>query len=291
MLSSPVGNEHRIQARENNMYGYLQMIAVALCLLFSVGAGAASDDPSDSKALEGLWSGTWGAGERDGVVFQPVIAELFIEGDRVELYGFRNVNRLLGTIRVDASAGQVRMAHAEESGDQPARRTIVYTYQLKGDDLTLVDSGGTAIVLQRIHVLKDPIGNAGLELVAATGINDAGELLVTEFTELRIGRSGATYFKPVNRSLKTTQAVVGVVEESGWRKITIAQARRRIQEPTAVAILYKRDDHSLPKQTHNLWKESAAPGADSEAVWRTLSQTLRPGTLVFLLAPPKLPPP
>jgi hypothetical protein len=145
--------------------------------------------------------------------------------------------------------------------------------------------------LQRIEVVKDPLGNAGLELVTATAVNDAGDLLVTEYTELRVGRSGATYFRPVNRSLKTKQAVVGVVQESGLRRITIDDARKRIQEPTVVVILYKRDELSFPKQTHELWKESAAPKADSAAVWRTLSQTLRPGTLVFLLAPPELPPP
>jgi hypothetical protein len=268
------------------------MMAAALCVLSAICSDAASEDPSDdSKSFQGLWSGTWGGGERDGVVFQPVIAELFIEGDHVELGGFRNVNRISGTIRVDASAGQIRIARSEEGGGQPKRNAFLYTYELKGDELTLVDSSGTPIALQRIEVVKDPMGNAGVKLVTATGINDAGDLLVTEYTELRVGRSGAAYFKPVNRSLNTKQAVVGVVQKSGLRKITVDDARKRIQEPTVVVILYKRDDLSFPKQTHELWKESAAPNVDSEAVWRTLSQTLRPGTLVFLLAPPKLPPP
>jgi hypothetical protein len=60
----------------------MRMLAVAVCL---TGISCADDAPrndaaGDVKAITGLWSGAWGGGGRDGVVFQPVIAELFING-------------------------------------------------------------------------------------------------------------------------------------------------------------------------------------------------------------------
>jgi hypothetical protein len=58
--------------------------------------------------LDGLWSGSWGGGERDGVVMQPVLAELLIDGDHVELAGFPAVGGLRGTHRIDAARPLVR---------------------------------------------------------------------------------------------------------------------------------------------------------------------------------------
>jgi hypothetical protein len=85
---------------------YRRMLAAAVCLvgMSCPGDVAAQDPTGGAKALEGLWSGSWGGGERDGVVFQPVNAELVIQGDHVELYGFHNVSRLSGTVRFDAAA-------------------------------------------------------------------------------------------------------------------------------------------------------------------------------------------
>lgn len=41
---------------------------------------ATRNSGSDSKPFEGLWAGSWGGGEADGVAFRPVKAEMLIEG-------------------------------------------------------------------------------------------------------------------------------------------------------------------------------------------------------------------
>jgi hypothetical protein len=174
------------------------------------------------------------------------------------------------------------MPRAEDG--QPAPKTINYAYEIKGDKLTLIDSDKFSISLHRHGVAQRPLANAQTELVAATGINDAGDLLVTEFTVLRAGRVGATYLQPVNRSLTTKQAIVLVVQENGWKRIAVDEARRLIHEPTPVVVAYRHDDRPSLHQFHRLWKEMGAPAPDSEAVWRTFSRILRPGTLVFILS-------
>ena len=91
---------------------YTRWLAVAICLLgVSRSYCVTADDTTmDAKAMEGLWSGGWGSlvGD-DGVVYQPVMAELLVKGDRVEMAGFPNADRLEGTFRLDARAKQLRV--------------------------------------------------------------------------------------------------------------------------------------------------------------------------------------
>jgi hypothetical protein len=263
-----------------------RMMAFAVCLVAVACShhAAPEDPPMDSKAIEGLWYGSWGGGERDGTVFQPVIAEMLINGDHVEVYGFRNVGTLAGTVRFDASAKQMHITPAPESGRKPTPKAIDYAFEIKGDQLTLIDSDKIPILLERRRVGQNPLANTELELVSATGINDAGDLLVTEFTVLRAGRAGTTYFEPLNRSLKTNQATVLVVQETGLKKITLDEARGLIRESTPVAVAYRHDDRPPPHQFHELWKDTGPPAPDSDAVGQTFSRTLRPGTLVFILS-------
>jgi hypothetical protein len=266
----------------------LRMLAVAVCLVgVSCSRDVAAKEPSDHpKAMEGLWHGAWGLTvDADGVVHQPVRAELFVKGSHVELYGFPKIDRdrLTGTVRVDGGGKQIQVTPTADDG-QPTPKAINYAYEIKGDKLTLIDSDKFSISLHRHRVAQKPLANAQVEIVAATGINDAVDLLVTEFTVLRAGRVGATYLQPVNRSLKTKQAIVLVVQERGWKKITVAEARRLIHEPTPVAVAYRHDDRPSLYQSHRLWKEMGSPTPDSEAVSRTLSRILRPGTLVFVLS-------
>ncbi len=271
----------------------LRMMAMAVCLVGVARSGAVDrNDPaanssapvSDSKPIEGLWSGSWGGGDRDGVVFQPVIAELFIKGDHVELCGFRNPSRLTGTVRFDANAKQMHIIPTAGADGQSAPKTIDYGYEIKGDELTLVDSDRVSISLQKHRALQDPLANVNLELVAATGINDAGDLLVTEFTVLRVGRTGATYFQPENHSLKTKQSTVLLVQETGLKKVSLDEARGLIRKSMPVAVTYWHDDLPSPHQLHELWKEMGSPAPFSDAVSQTLSRTLRAGTLVFVLS-------
>ncbi len=262
-----------------------QMIAVALCLAGFLCAAAAFENlASDSKPIEGLWYGSWGGGEADGVTCQPVIAELFISGDHVEVYGMRNVDRLSGTVRFDTSTRQMQITPAAGEDDQPRPKAIQYMYELKGDALTLIDSDKFSISFERVRVAQDPLGNAHVELVEATGINDAGDLLVTEFTVLQAGRAGVVYHRPENRSLKTRQATVRLVRESGWENVTVDEARKLICKSTPVVVAYRDDDRAPRHQNHTLWTETGSPLPDGEEVWRTFSRILRPGTLVFILS-------
>jgi hypothetical protein len=259
------------------------MLAVAICLIgVSCPDVAAQDPPSDSKVIEGLWSGSWGGGERDGVVFQPVRAELVIQGDHVEMYGFRNASRLTGTVRLDAGARRMRITPT--AGGLPAPKVIDYTYEIKGDLLTLIDGDAVSTTLQKHRVVQSPLANAQVEFIAATGIDDSGDLLVTEFTVLRAGRSGATYFQPVDRSLKTNQATMLLVQEAGLKKVTVGEARGLIRKSAPVVVTYRRDDRPSPEQFHELWKDTGSPMPDNEVVWQTFARLLRPGTLVFVLS-------
>ena len=266
----------------------LRMLAVAVCLVgVSCSHDAAAKEPADRpKAIEGLWDGAWGLTvDADGAVHTPVMAELFIRGSHVELYGFPklNRNRLTGTVRFDESAKQMQITPAAEASGQPENK-IVYTYEIKRDKLTLIDGDKFSISLHRQHIAQKPLANVQAELVAAAGINDAGDLLVTEFTVLRADRVKETYLQPVNRSLKTKQAIVLAVQETGWKRTTIDEARRLIHEQTPVVVAYRDDDRPSLYQSHRLWKEIGSPTPDSEAVWRTFSRILRPGTLVFILS-------
>jgi len=244
---------------------------------------AAKEPANDAKAIEGLWSGAWGGGGANGVIYQPVMAELFIKGNQVELRGFPKVDDLTGTVRFDADARQMQITPAPGPDGQPAK-AIVYTCDIKADELLLTGTEKLSISLHRHHVAQNPLANTQVDLVAASEINDAGDLLVTEFTVLRVGRAGETSFQPVNRLLKTKQATVLLVQETGCRKVAIDEARRLIRKSTPVVVTYRHDDRPPRHQLHRLWKDTGPPAPDSEAAFRTYSRILRPGTLVFVLS-------
>ena len=126
--------------------GNLRMMAVAACLVSGLIFNnlAAKDPASVPKSIEGLWSGPWGGGERNGVVFQPVMAELSIKGDQIEMLSLPNVERLKGTIRVDPDAKQIRVTPTSEPGGSLAK-AIVYSYDIQHGELTLTDSDGRKV--------------------------------------------------------------------------------------------------------------------------------------------------
>ena len=234
--------------------------------------------------MEGLWSGAWGGGDRDGVVFQPVLAEMFIQGEHVELSGFPTVDSLMGTVRVDASAKRLQVTPKAQAEGGPAAKAIDYAYEIEGDVLTLTDSAKLTVSLSKRRLAQDPLANAQAEFVTATGINEGGDLLVTEFTAIQAGHAGAALFAPNDRSLSTKQSTVLFVQETGLKKITIDEARKLIRESTSVVVAYRADDRPPPNQWHELWKEMGPVEPDSEAALKTFSRVLRPGTLVFILS-------
>jgi hypothetical protein len=74
------------------------------------------------------------------------------------------------------------------------------------------------------------------------------------------------------------------VEETGLKKIPLAEARRLIRTSMPVVVAYRPDDRPLPHQLHELWKEMGPAMPDSDAVSQTFLRILRPGTLVFILS-------
>jgi hypothetical protein len=261
--------------------------AIALvALTLSAGAAEAEKAPAkkaavsepgatDAGQLEGVWSGSWGLMiEPNGIVHRPVHAELFIQGNRVEWKGFPGVSQLAGTIRIDAGAKQIRVTPAAKAGGQPAD-AIVYSYEIKGDDLTLTGSDKRGIPFSRVRFA--PLLDVKTKFQAAVGVNEAGDLLVTEFVAPQARRSG-TITPDGPSPLKLKQAVVFLTRDRGVKTASLDDVRRLIREPTPVVVVFRPDDHPSPLTTYQRWQE-----ADSEAVGRTLSRFMRPGTLVFVL--------
>jgi hypothetical protein len=262
----------------------LRLLQVAVCLLgVSCYADVAAQEPApDAKAMEGLWSGFWGGWIHGEPRYRPTKAEFFLNGDHVELLSFPGVEKLTGSVRVDTCARQMHITPLTEAGAK-APKTVVLTYEVKEDRLKLTGGNGS-VTLQRDPVARDPSANVQVELVTATGINEAGALLVTEYTRFRVGQVKATYFQPEKRSLITKEATLLLVQETGWKKVSVDEARRLIREATPVVVAYQDDERPAVSQPDTLRKGMGPARPDSEAVARTLARVLRPGTLVFILS-------
>jgi hypothetical protein len=192
----------------------------ALCLATIAYSYAQSNDfPKEVQAVQGLWVGFYGGGQRDGVTYQPAIAEMFIQGDHIEVYGYPST--VAGTFRLDPKAKHMKITAHDELGGKSTAKTLSYDYQVKGDELIITDSGKPSITFSRRDAVQNPLANAQVELVTAEGINKAGDLLVTEFSELEAGRARAVYFEPRKRSLKTQKAAVLVAQKTGCKKISL----------------------------------------------------------------------
>lgn len=244
----------------------------------------AAGPPQDRPRIEGLWAGSWGGGEANGVVFQPVLAELYVRGDRVELAGFRGAARLSGTVTVYENAKRLRILPRPEPGTDAPPKGHTFAYELQGDDLTLTDADGLAITLRRQARAEAPKAQVDVQLVTASGFNEAGDLLVTEFTAIRVGGDAPPLFRPDTRPLKTKDATISLVQETGLKPISLDQARGLIRGPTPVVVACRRGDAPVPP-FYQLAKEVGPPQPDSDAVSRTFTHLLRPGTLVFVLPP------
>jgi hypothetical protein len=263
----------------------LRITTVAVCLLLGACAGdvASQDAARAAPSLEGLWSGAWGGGQRDGVVFQPVIAEMLIKGDHVEICGFRNLRRLTGTVRFDASTKRMHITPAAGPAGQPRPKAIEFTYEINAEQLTLTDTDKVPVSLSRRPVAQNPLANVRMEFLTATGINGTGDLLVTEYRVLQAGQAGATYYQPQERKLKTRQATILLAQEAGLKKVTVDEARALIRKATPVAVTYRPEQRQPPPRFSELLQDVGSLPPDSEAVQQTLSRLLRPGTLVFIL--------
>ena len=259
----------------------MTMVAVCLMLIACAGDVASQDAASAAKSIEGLWSGAWGGGQRDGVVFQPVIAEMLIKGDYVEMCGFRNLGRLTGTVRLDARAKRMHITPAAGPGGQPRPKAIEFTYEINAEELTLTDADKVPVSLSRRRVAQNPLANVQIEFLIANGFNGSGELLVTEYRVLQASQAGGTYYQPQDRTLNTKQATILLMQEAGLKRVTVDEARGLIRKATPVAVTYRPDQRQY--RFSELLQDVGTPRPDSEAVQQTLSRLLRPGTLVFIL--------
>ncbi len=111
-----------------------------------------------------------------------------------------------------------------------------------------------------------------------SGSTKVGDLLVTDFSVHRAGRSSEIALAPVRRPLRTKQAAVFLVQESGLKTVKVDEVRRLIRDPTTVVVAHRSDERPSSLPSSRLWQET-----DSEAVGRTISRVLRPGTLVFVV--------
>ena len=126
-------------------------------------------------------------------------------------------------------------------------------------------------------VRSNPLADVKVEFLAAIGMNDAGDVLVTDFEAHRSGRTGKIGFALARRPLAIKSAAIFLTQEDGLKKAGIDEVRRLIHGPTSVVVAYRPDDRSsLP--TRERWQET-----DSETVGRTISRVIRPGTLVFVV--------
>lgn len=237
---------------------------------------------ADARSLEGLWSGSWGGGNANGAVMQPVLAEMFLREGFVELSGFPRVGDAAGTARYDENAGTLQITPLKEFPDQEPK-VFTLTCRLDGDTLKLTTADNVAVTLLRRPVERRPLANVEVEFVAARGISAAGELLLTRYTVLRVGESFARYFRPSEGSVDTRQATVFQVGEVGLKKITIDEARGKIRAPTLVALAFHHEQRPLAGDGDRLGKSAGPLPPDSVEVTRTLARMLRPGTLLFIV--------
>lgn len=228
----------------------------------------------ETNQLEGVWSGSWGGGETNGTVFQPVLADMLIRGDKIELSGFREADRLWGLVKVDPATKTIKVTSAT--------KVMEYKYKATRNSLTLTDSDDVSVQLQKRDLDFNPLADVRLELVTADEINDEGHLQITEYSALKFGRTDATFYEPMKRAFKTAEATIFSCEENGLKKITINQARQQHRPTLPVAIAYRGDLDPAFIESREFQKRLGSPQPDSEAALQTLGRTLRVGTLVFV---------
>jgi hypothetical protein len=148
----------------------MSAIIAFLASVFCLHGVTASLHAGDKKPAEGLWSGTWGGGSSaDGVVYQPVIARMFVKGNQVELTGFPKVDDLLGTIRFDADTSRMTVIPTEDSA-----KVIAYKCKFRGNEVTLTDADGFAFTLRRKLIPGDNVSQLEFR-------QDGEDLVVTAY--------------------------------------------------------------------------------------------------------------
>lgn len=266
----------------------MSSLACSLAAVLLLLAGQVRDEepkrqpPADDvKQFDGLWSGSWGGGESNGTVFQPVLAEMMIDGEKFELLGFRGVNQAWGLIHIDPATKKLKITTAK-AGDSPSR-VVEYSYKISDAGLTLTDSENVAIELHKVPLQSKPLVSTHIDIVIAEGFNKDGRLLTTEQSPVKVGRSTSIRYSSSAIARKLDESAIFVTGEDTMRKISIDDARKLLKPSTPVAIAYRSTDSQVPKITIGLREFQGIPQPDSDAGLGTLTRMLRPGTLVFIV--------
>lgn len=220
---------------------------------------------------------------------QPVLAELLIDGDRVETDGFPEIGRFSGTIHIDESTHQLQVIEDAEADAE--KRIVIFRWELEGDKLTLTDQQNRPVLLTRSGNPRPTPGSLQVELVLATELSETGILTISRTGAIEPRRGKRTLHRQQTEKLGDSAVMVLIVEESGARQIAIDEARQHLKNPSMVAVATSRPISTPEVEPRALWKDAGLPAIDSESVGQTLARSLKPGTLVIVVPPMSYPAP
>ena len=270
---------------------------VAMVLGFFISAVVLAEElrlkPSDVDlaAVRGLWEGTWGGGQRNGVIFPPVIATLAIHGNRAVWWGLPQTSDDRGSIGFseEAKGKTLRLIPGDKPDGQARKDVVSFSYALKGDELTLAVGEAHECSLARKAVPAPPLANVAVEFVTAEGLSESGDLRVTRFRSRHVASLRAEYFEPQPLIHSTKDASIYRVEKQQLKKTTVDQARQILKQPMPVVVTHRQKSELPPRRPEEQGQDQATAPPDSEPVLAMLKSLLGEGTLVFVL-PPERPP-
>lgn len=264
--------------------GRLFFQLIMLLVLFSTSFGDDSDpnlERQDVKRLEGIWAGSWGGGESDGRILQPVLAKMVLGDGKIELAGFPGVGQAWGLVRVDAAAKAIKITTAKT--ELSASKVLEYRYRFTDQTLEITDGQNPSLTLIKRQLERNPSVDIRIELMSADGINEQGDLMVTQFTELKFGRFARTDHESSRLTLKTKGGEVFLVENTEMKKLSIDVARKQLKPATVVGVAFQvqRGPMAVPGIAEEV--RLGPPRPEGEAGLKTIAKALRPGTFVFIL--------
>jgi hypothetical protein len=257
----------------------LKCLTVTLGVLSWLVLTMRSQTHAADDSWQGVWIGSWGGGMRDGVVFQPVIAELAIRGEQIGTRGFPGGSDVQGTFRIDKSAGKLVIRPQVEKPAAPASE-VAYRYELTDQQLTLTTADKKSITFLKEGV-TDASANVSLALVFAS-LSEDGHLIFTEYRRFTTRGTPGTFYQPSERKLNGKSAVIFVAEQSTMKWLSLAEAQKLTAQPALTAIAFRPQDKSRPHFVHPRWNDLGPVPADADAAVATVARALRPGTLLFV---------
>lgn len=269
----------------------LKLLPFAIATGLMTGFAAAQDSrptcqSKPHESIHGLWRGSWGGGETDdGVVYQPVVAELFVAKNLAAWQGLP-LKDGKGTVKLAPQSESLRgqFVFANDPSRDRSLPSVPFTYEIAANRLQIrFGEDRQAISLQRIPIDDRPNASLQLSFETARGIDQKGNLLLTTYAAYRVGEEGPEVASPMRRRVSLQQARIYRIEENAVQRTDLETARSLLQAPTSVTIAATSKRSRNPRADFNLFKKYPALLPDSEPGLKTLQQRLRPGTLVFVI--------